>query len=61
MWLWWNKEGEDNIVDLVLSLNKKTRQGALLEKWATMTENICHPTPLMIEFPSVIVAPVINL
>ena len=34
---------------------------SLLEKWATMTENICHPTPLMTEFPFVIVAHLTNL
>ena len=34
---------------------------SLLEKWATMTENICHPTLFMTEFLSVIVAPLTNL
>ena len=32
----------------------------LLEKWVTITENTCHPTPLMTEFLCVIVARVIN-
>lgn len=32
----------------------------LLEKWANMTENICHLTSLITEFLFVIVALVIN-
>ena len=36
-------------------------QLALLEKWATMTENICHPILFITKFLSFIVAPLTNL
>ncbi|KAL9453443.1 hypothetical protein AB3S75_009115 [Citrus x aurantiifolia] len=53
---------EGNLLELYKSFCSTVKvTPTLLEKWATMTENICHPTLFMTEFLSVIVAPLTNL